>query len=120
MVNVSFSIIKPRLWKRVRHLIDTQTIGETSIVDFFYDGKMCSALLEINGTPMTGTIVIDVFIENLPVRISNSHGLIDLTFSIPYQEDCSVRAISINNWSKALDPHLGDLENHLILMWNEK
>ncbi len=118
MLSVKLRPIKQILWERIKNKIESDDIPHSDHIEFIYKDNTISTRLEIIQNKLVGLLDIDVFIESLPVKILDKTGFVDIVFSIPTGESCSIDKISIENWSEALDDIITELEDHLISDWN--
>ena len=117
-MSIRLEPIKRILWGRVKSKIDAGNMPHSEHIEFVYEDNLISTRLEITYNTLIGLLDIDVFIEKLPVIISDKTGFVDIVFSIPSDENCSIDSVSIENWDEALDNVLADLQNQLVNDWN--
>lgn len=99
--------------------MDSTRIQHSEYVEFISGDDLVSTRLEIVQNTVVDLLDVDVFVEHLRVEFSDRKGFVDLAFSIPSTEDCSIDRISIENWSESLDDVLSDLQTELINDWNK-
>lgn len=117
-MSIRLQPIKQVLWKRIKNKINSDDIPHSEHIEFIHEEYLISTRLEITKNTLVGLLDIDIFIEHLPVVISDKKGFVDIVFSLPYIEKCEVDKISIENWSNILDDNLKNLQTQLINDWN--
>ena len=113
------SIVKHVLWEKIKNRVDAGGLPRHESFDIIYDhDKVVSLRYEITESVLVEVPDVEVFVERLPVEYSGKKGYVEMTFSVPYTQDCSIARVFMQNWPQELDDFLPELEEDLVKQWN--
>ena len=113
------SIVKHVLWEKIKNRVDAGGLPRHESFDIIYDhDKVVSLRYEITESVLVEVPTSRCLLRGCPSSIPAKRDTFEMTFSVPYTQDCSIARVFMQNWPQELDDFLPELEEDLVKQWN--